>query len=202
MNTPVLFTLAEDLTHMELQVKVDEADVGTAKPGQPASFTVSAWPGRQFPANIRRVGMGSTITDNVVTYKTVLEVRNDDLALRPGMTATASIITARRDNVLLVPNAALRFTPPAAGQAEGGGSFVAKLIPRLPAERRRPTASAEAGQQVWVLGGNGGEVKDAQQGPQPVPVQTGVSNGRLTEIIGGQLKPGMAVITEYRETVK
>ena len=97
------------LTKMELQVKVDEADVAAVKLGQPATFTVSAWPGRNFPAAIQRVGLGSTTTDNVVTYKTVLTVANDDLALRPGMTATARIITAQRDNVLLVPNAALRF---------------------------------------------------------------------------------------------
>ena len=96
MTTPVLFVIAEDLSNMELQVKVDEADVANVKEAQPASFTVSAWPGRIFPAHIERVGLGSTITDNVVTYKTVLRVANIDLALRPGMTATATIVTAER----------------------------------------------------------------------------------------------------------
>jgi len=75
--------------------------------------------------------IGSTITDNVVTYKTVLTVKNEDLALRPGMTATASIVTAQRDNVLLVPNAALRFTPPSRADDAKGGSFVSNLMPRL-----------------------------------------------------------------------
>lgn len=190
MTIPVLFTIAENLAAMELQVKVDEADVSSVKLGQPANFTVSAWPDRSFPASIRRVGIGSTITDNVVTYKTVLTVKNDDLALRPGMTATASIVTAQRDDALLVPNAALRFTPPAQGNEGNGGSFVSSLLPRPPAESRRPNATANGNSQVWVLGADG---------PQAVAVKTGVSNGRQTEIVGGDLQPGMAVITEYQE---
>lgn len=190
MTIPVLFTLAEDLTNMELQVKVDEADVSNVKLGQPASFTVSAWPGRTFPATIRRVGIGSTITDNVVTYKTVLAVRNDDLALRPGMTATASIVTAQRDNALLVPNAALRFTPPSKTDDAKGGSFVSNLLPRPPVDTKRANTTPGEGTQVWVL-------TDGK--PQAVAVKTGVSNGRQTEITGGDLKPGMAVITEYQE---
>ncbi|UZR28967.1 efflux RND transporter periplasmic adaptor subunit [Methylococcus mesophilus] len=191
MTIPVLFTLAEDLTQMELQVKVDEADVGNVKVGQPATFTVSAWPGRNFPASIQRVGLGSTITDNVVTYKTVLEVRNNDLALRPGMTATASIVTARRENVLLVPNAALRFTPPEASEPKRTGGIVNRLLPRPPAEPKKRNGTTKSGApQVWVL--------DNQQ-PKAVPVKTGVSDGRWTEIVGGDIKPGMAVITEYQE---
>lgn len=190
MTIPVLFTIAEDLTAMELQVKVDEADVSTVKLGQPAHFTVSAWPGRQFPATIQRVGIGSTITDNVVTYKTVLSVRNDDLALRPGMTATASIVTAQRSNVLLVPNAALRFTPPAKNNGTTNGSFVANLLPRPPSETKRARVTSVDNTQVWVL---------SEAGLQAVAVKTGVSNGRQTEILSGELKPGMAVITEYQE---
>lgn len=191
MTIPVLFTLAEDLTAMELQVKVDEADVSSVKLGQSASFTVSAWPGRSFPATIRRVGIGSTITDNVVTYKTVLTVRNEDLALRPGMTATASIVTAQRDNVLLVPNAALRFTPPAKAEDKKGGSFVANLLPRPPSDAKRPNAASSENPQVWIM---------TDAGPQAIPVKTGVSNGRYTEISGGGLKAGVQVITEYQES--
>jgi HlyD family secretion protein len=195
MSTPVLFVIAEDLTQMELQVKVDEADVANVKIGQPASFTVSAWPGRKFPATIQRVGMGSTTTDNVVTYKTILKVANDDLALRPGMTATASITTASRDNALLVPNAALRFTPPQPAVAAQEGSFVSRLLPRPPPAPRQRSASATAGEtQVWVQQG------DAP--PQAIPLKTGVSNGRYTEVLGGDLKPGMAVITDYQEAGK
>ncbi|RZT90375.1 HlyD family secretion protein [Azospira oryzae] len=190
MTTPVLFSLAEDLTQMELQVKVDEADVGSVQVGQQASFTVSAWSGRKFPAQIQRVGIGATTTDNVVTYKTVLKVANNDLALRPGMTATAEIITASRDKALLVPNAALRFTPP---QAAGGDqrSLLSRLMPgppREPEKKRKDNGAAAT--QVWVL----------QEGqPVAVAVTPGVSNGRYTEILGGDLQPGMAVITEYQE---
>lgn len=190
MTIPVLFTIAEDLTSMELQVKVDEADVSTVKLGQPANFTVSAWSGRSFPATIQRVGIGSTITDNVVTYKTVLSVKNDDLALRPGMTATASIITAQRDNVLLIPNAALRFTPPTKSSDANSGGFVSSLMPRPPSETKRASVTPTGNSQVWVL---------SDAGPKAVEVKTGVSNGRQTEIVGGDLKAGMAVITEYQE---
>lgn len=200
MTTPVLYTIAEDLTQMELQVKVDEADVSSVKLGQAASFTVSAWPGRNFPATIRRVGVGSTTTDNVVTYKTVLAVTNDDLALRPGMTATARIITANRENALLVPNAALRFSPPTAASgpaAKPSGSVLSRLLPRPPQPRRQQqvqTAPAPgASKQVWVL-------RDGQ--PAAVSVQTGVSNGRQTEITGGELQAGMAVIVDYQEKAK
>jgi HlyD family secretion protein len=193
MSTPVLFVLAEDLTRMELQVKVDEADVAAVKPGQDASFTVSAWPGRAFPATIRRVGLGSSTTDNVVTYKTILDVTNDDLALRPGMTATAKIVTAQRSHALLVPNTALRFTPPA-DQPTGGGGVLGALLPSPPAQQKSAIKSGpQAEAQVWVLQG------DALQ---PVKVQTGVSDGRHTEILGDALKPGAAVVTDYRKVAK
>jgi len=192
MTIPVLFTLAEDLTNMELQVKVDEADVGKVKVGQSATFTVSTWPGQDFPATIQRVSLGSTIVDNVVTYKTVLGVRNDDLALRPGMTATATIVTARRDQVLLVPNAALRFTPPATAGPKQNGSFVSRLLPSPPAEPKKQNGSTTStSPQVWIL--------DDNQQPKVLAVGIGESNGRLTEIISGNLKPGMAVITDYQE---
>jgi len=195
MTTPVLFVLAEDLAKMELQVKVDEADVGNVKNGQKATFTVAAWPGRKFPASIQRVGLGSTTTDNVVTYKTILQVGNDDLALRPGMTATASIVTASREQVLLVPNAALRFTPPTQAGPAASRSLVSRLMPGPPpaAPKNRPAATPAGAPQVWVLGDNG---------PQPVAVKTGVSNGRHTEVLGGELRAGMAVITEYQEAKK
>lgn len=192
MTTPVLFTIAEDLTKMELQVKVDEADVGSVKLGQQATFTVSAWSKRDFPAAILRVGIGSTITDNVVTYKTVLGVQNDDLALRPGMTASARIITDKREKVLLVPNAALRFTPPSTTEAAQTTSLVSRLMPRPPqtAKKRGNGGNKTGAQQVWVL-------RDGQ--PVAVPVTAGVSNGRQTEITAGELKAGMKVITDYQD---
>ncbi|MDR2113624.1 MAG: efflux RND transporter periplasmic adaptor subunit [Candidatus Accumulibacter sp.] len=197
MTTPVLYTIAEDLTQMELQVKVDEADVSSVKLGQTASFTVAAWPGRDFPATIRRIGLGSTTTDNVVTYKTVLAVGNDDLALRPGMTATARIITARRENALLAPNAALRFLPPAAPEAEASGGILSRIFPRPPRMRKpqqaRIVTSPGAARTVWLL-------RDGA--PVAVSVQTGVSNGRQTEITGGDLAAGAALIVDYQEKAK
>ncbi len=196
MTTPVLFVLAEDLAKMELQVKVDEADVGNVKTGQTASFTVSAWPGRKFPASIQRVGLGSTTTDNVVTYKTILRVNNDDLALRPGMTATATIVTASREKVLLVPNAALRFTPPGEGAAAKERGLVARLMPGPPPEapKNRPAAATGSGEGlVWVL-------VDSQ--PQAVALKTGVSNGRQTEVLGGDLPVDAAVISDYQAAKK
>jgi len=193
MTAPALFSIAEDLTKMELQVKVDEADVGSVKLGQAASFSVSAWPRRSFPATLQRVGLGSTITDNVVTYKTVLGVANDDLALRPGMTATARIVTANRQQVLLVPNAALRYTPPTSSAAEQSGGPVSRLLPHPPQPKQQAQAATTEAQQVWVL---------RDQLPVAIPVSVGASNGRQTEIVGGELKVGMAVITDYQEAPK
>ncbi len=134
LQAVTLFTVAEDLVRLRLWVYVDEADVGSVAKGQDAHFTVSAYPSRQYPARITRVGFGSTITDNVVTYLTYLDVDNSDLSLRPGMTATATIIASQRSDVLLVPNSALRFTPTAAGdgQAAAKGGIVASLIPSRP----------------------------------------------------------------------
>ena len=111
-QTPVLFTLAEDLTQMVLHVDVDEADVGKVHENQTATFTVDAYPDRTFPASITQVRFGSKTVAGVVTYETLLTVDNSDLLLRPGMTGTASIIIQKVDNALLVPNTALRFTPP------------------------------------------------------------------------------------------
>ncbi|MGR8936138.1 MAG: efflux RND transporter periplasmic adaptor subunit, partial [Gammaproteobacteria bacterium] len=131
-QAPVLFTLAEDLTKMELQVDVDEADVGMVKPGQHARFTVDAYPERSFPAEITQVRYGSETVDGVVTYKTVLQVDNSSLSLRPGMTATALITVDEKQDVLLVPNSVLRFTPPAEAPQKTGGGFLRALLPRPP----------------------------------------------------------------------
>jgi HlyD family secretion protein len=191
-QAPVLFTLAEDLRQMELQVDVDEADVGQVRDGQKATFTVDAYPGRRYPATVKRVGYGSQVKDNVVTYPTLLGVNNDDLTLRPGMTATAEITTIERDDALLVPNAALRFTPPEAASrpAAPSGGIVSKLMPRLP--RQAPRKSGNAGarsteQNVYVL--RNGE-------PVAVPVTVGASDGRNTEITRGDLAAGASVIVD------
>ncbi|MFO7543793.1 MAG: efflux RND transporter periplasmic adaptor subunit [Thiobacillus sp.] len=190
-QAPVLFTLAEDLSKMELQVDVDEADVGQVEVGQKATFSVDAWPGRQYNAVITRVGYGSQVKDGVVSYLTVLEVKNEDLSLRPGMTGTAEITTLTRENVLLVPNAALRFTPETAGatQKKSSRSVISALMPRPPrqAPKARETARDGRTPRVWVL-------RDGQ--PAPLEVKTGATNGRVTEITRGELKAGMEIITE------
>jgi HlyD family secretion protein len=190
-QAPVLFTLAEDLAKMELQVDIDEADVGQVKVGQRATFTVDAWPGRKYEGVITRVSFGSQTKDGVVSYPTVLAVSNDDLSLRPGMTATADIVTVTRENVLLVPNAALRFvpvTPAAMPQRPGGGNFMGKLMPRPPMQAPKVPAPPSGGApRVWVL--RAGQ-------PVPIEVRTGVTNGQLTEIAEGVLAAGTEVITE------
>jgi HlyD family secretion protein len=172
-------------------VNVDEADVGKVREGQGAAFTVSAYPSRKYPAKIVRVGYGATTKDNVVTYLAELEVANTDLSLRPGMTATATITATERRGVLLVPNAALRFTPAAADAAPAAatGGLVSRLMPRPPrtgAARKAGTTPAGA-RQVWVL----------REGvPVEVAVTPGVSDGRRTEVESTELREGDAVITD------
>ena len=195
LQAVTLFTLAEDLGRLRLWVYVDEADVGAVKVGQSATFTVSAFVARQFPATITRVGFGSTITDNVVTYLTYLDVDNADLSLRPGMTATATIIATQRKNVLLVPNSALRFTPGVGAPAQKK-AVTASLLPRMPGNNtRRPAAegaSTALAKRVWVLPADGrGE-------PVAVAVTPGITDGRMTEITGGDLKAGMLVVTDKK----
>ncbi len=196
LQAVTLFTIAEDLTKMKLQVNVDEADVGMVEVGQNASFTVSAYPARKYPAKVTRVAFGSTITDNVVTYITYLEVENTDLSLRPGMTATATISATERRNVLLVPNTALRFTPTSSGAgaaaAAKGGGIVSSLMPRGPARAPKASTAATgsaAARRVWVL-------RDSQ--PVAVAIQPGVSDGRMTEVTSSELEPGMQVIIDQR----
>jgi len=195
LQAVTLFSIAEDLKQLRLEVSVDEADVGSVRIGQKASFTVSAYPSRRYPATITRVAFGSTKTDNVITYTTWLDVDNNDLSLRPGMTAAATIVATERTGALLVPNTALRFTLPQASDttlaaASSGGSVLSKLLPRMPRTGPRKAASvSSATRQVWVL-------KDGQA--VAVPVKTGISDGRMTEVIGGELQEGMAVITDQR----
>lgn len=196
LQAVTLFSLAEDLTRLVVEVSVDEADVGSVEIGQKAGFTVSAWPQRQYPATVSRVAYGSTLTENVVTYATRLEVDNGDLSLRPGMTVSATIVAAERRNALLVPNAALRFAPVAAdaggtrSPASGSSPLMSRLVMQRPPRQgrsARPEARTAGAHQVWVLEGGA---------PKQLTVMTGISDGRMTEIIGGELQPGMAVIVD------
>lgn len=171
LQAPVLFTLAEDLSKMELQVNVDEADVGKLQKGQGATFSVDAYPTRTFPSTTKQVRYGAQSDEGVVSYLTILEVDNGDLSLRPGMTATADIIVEKRDNALQVPNAALRFTPRQTNldiPPRENGNLLSKIMPRPPRPAKQPPMKAVSGNSqssVWVLQDNR---------PVEVPVLTGI----------------------------
>ena len=191
-QAPVLFTLAEDLTQMELHVDVDEADVGQVTKGQEASFTVDAHPGRTFPARITQVRYGSQTVNGVVTYKTVLNVDNSDLSLRPGMTATADITVNKVENAILVPNAALRFMPPVKAKKapSNGGSLINKLLPRRhrsPSKQRKDSTADKKLQDVWTL--IDGKLL-------AIAVSIGVTDGRMTEMTSGDVEPGMPLVVD------
>ena len=189
-----LLTLASDLRTLELEIDVDEADVSVVQPGQKATFTVSAYPNKNFPATLTKVAYGPTASDtNVVTYTAYLKVSNNDLLLRPGMTATARIVTEQRENALLVPNTALRFAPTI---SKSSGSAVDSLMMGPP--RSSNKVSKEVGgvttqrkNTVWVLR-NG----NAQQ----IDIVTGASDGTRTEVVSGDLKSGDLVITSQLRT--
>jgi HlyD family secretion protein len=194
LQTPVLFTLAEDLTQMELQIDVDEADVGKVREGQEATFTVDAYPDRQFPARTTQVRFAPEASDGVVTYKAVLAVDNADMSLRPGMTATAVLTVDSRSDALLVSNAALRFSPPAYEESTGasGGSILSRILPRPPARTSTPRIDDSANareQKVWVL------QKDVLVS---VSITKGMTDGKSTEVTGGALEPGMEVVTDTK----
>ena len=172
-QTPVLFVLASDLKQMTLALNIDEADVGQVHAGQEGDFTVDAYPDRTFAAKVRSVRNAAKTVEGVVTYQAILDVANPDLVLRPGMTATAVIKTAQVHNALLVPNAALRFTP-AKDSATLAGSAVS-------AARRSGNAH-----HVWTL---------RQDTPVAIAVTTGLTDGQWTEVTGGGLTSGLPLIT-------
>ena len=172
LQAPVLFTIAEDLTQMEVQVDVDEADVGKVKEGQQATFSVDAFPDRKFQARIRELRYGSEVVQGVVTYKAVLSTDNSELLLRPGMTATAEIIVQQVTKALTVPNAALRYSPPARQSSEQKTSLLRKLGILRGRPPLRPASQREEGgpnRSVWVL-------KNGT--PSAVSVVIGVSDGQ------------------------
>ncbi len=176
---PVLFTLAQDLTHMTLHVNVDESDVGRVKAGQAAYFTVDAYPSRRFPAAITEVRNAPKTIQNVVTYDAVLTVDNSEHLLRPGMTATAVISTEVRPGVLLVPNAALRFAPP----TPANGAPKANKAAPLPGKREET---------VWTH--QGGVLK-------AVTVETGPTDGEFTELVAGPLEEDDPVVVDVERKV-
>jgi len=194
-NTVTLFVIAEDLAAMQLRVSIDEADVGQVDAGQSATFTVDAYPGRRFPAEVQRVDLasGNTVENqnsaaaaggSVVSYEARLIVQNPEGLLRPGMTATATIATQSTGNVLLVPNAALRFKPDNEEESEGG-----MLNVRVGLDQQEQEAGIGVGsrQQVQVLQEDGSL--------RAIDVITGQSDGRLTAVESEDLTAGMEVVT-------
>jgi HlyD family secretion protein len=182
-----LFTIAEDLTQMELALPINEADVGRVRAGRLASFQVDAWPDRVFEARVLEVSFAPVVTNNVVTYTALLAVDNADLALRPGMTATATIVSDTRAQVLRVPNTALRYTPP-----ETKSQTFNPLAP--PRMRGGPGGGGGSKSQppgVWVL-------RDGT--PTRVRVTLGASDGTYAEVTAGELVEGdELVIGQDRE---
>ena len=169
-QTPTLFTIAKDLTKMQVNTNVDEADIGTVKLGQEGRFTVDAFPESVFNGKVSQIRNAPIIVQNVVTYDVIIEVSNKNMELKPGMTANVSIVTALKDGVLKVPNAALRFKPQEQEYAN------------------HKSAKQERGSKVWLQAG-GQQIK-------PVSIKTGLSDGNFTEIREGEIKEGDEVITD------
>jgi HlyD family secretion protein len=177
LQAPVLFTIAENLDHMQVETSVDEADVGRVGDGQEATFTVDSFPGREFSGRVRQIRKAPQVVQNVVTYTVIISVDNPDKRLLPGMTANVRIVTDRRDAVRRIPNAALRFRP--AG-AEGDA----------PAVRKEGRDGRNAG------GGREGKVHvlDGAGRPRAIAVKLGITDGRFTELLEGDLPENGAVI--------
>lgn len=186
LQAPVLFVIAADLKKMELKAAIDEADIGTVQPGQAACFTVDAFPDRRFDADIRDIAFASVTTEGVVTYDARLDVDNAQLLLRPGMTATVSVITREASGVLTVPSAAFRYRPPPEN-ASRGWSLENLFMPRMRrGDRQRQRSSASDGERTLYV------LKDGA--PEPVKVRTGSTDGERTEILSG-LSAGDLVVT-------
>jgi HlyD family secretion protein len=171
LEAPTLFMIAQDLRHMEVHAKVDEADIGQIRVGQQASFIVDAYPGRTFSGTVEQIRKAPEVVENVVTYTVVLSTRNAELVLLPGMTAIVDLVVVEVENVLKVPNAALRFEPPGATGANAASSGVS-------------LGSAQAAV-VWI---------PSVGAPHPVQVTLGQSNESATELVNSPLRAGQRVI--------
>jgi HlyD family secretion protein len=179
-QTPTLFQIAQDLTRMQIDTNVAEADIGKVQVGQTVRFTVDAFPERGFAGRVRQIRLNPIVQQNVVTYNVVVEVSNPDLLLMPGMTAYISVQVSEKKNVLLVPNAALRFKP----------SDIDKGV-------RRPQGGQRPGREAGREGARAGTVYVVRgEALAPVRIQTGISDSRYTEVAGGELKAGDRVAVE------
>ncbi|MGZ3449186.1 MAG: efflux RND transporter periplasmic adaptor subunit [Polyangiales bacterium] len=198
LQAPVLFTIAQDLRKIQVDTFVAEADVGKLKTGMDATFTVDAFPNKKFKGVVRDVRNAAQTVQNVVTYDAVLDVDNDALELKPGMTANATFVWAEKDEVLTVPNSALRFQPPpevvasASASASPSGSGSAPRPHKWDPDRKKEGGGKGSGENtrktVWVL-------RDGMA--HPVRVTVGVTDGTTTEVVSGDLHEGDEVIIEY-----
>lgn len=191
LQAPVLFTLADDLRKMELRVAVDEADIGAVNVGDTATFTVEAYQNRDFPAMISALRYSPQTIDGVVTYEAVLAIDNDDLLLRPGMTAVAEITVEHIKDALVVPNAALRFSPPSADRGITNSTGVMGRLFRPPSNRPITTKTSRTpGQRsIWVVEDNT---------PREIQIAIGPSDGTMTQILGGDVTEGASAATDIQ----
>ena len=194
-QAPTIFTIAQDLTKMQVSADVSESDIGMCKIGQPVRFTVDSYPEQTFRGKIAQIRLNATVNQNVVTYPVIIEVANPELALRPSMTASVSIDVATVHDVLRVPNSALRFRPqegasdtsPEERAARTGASGPGAAARQLDSTKGgKPTA--RGGQTVYTIAHTG------LSEPAPVEIRTGISDGRFTQVASGALKPGDTVV--------
>jgi HlyD family secretion protein len=183
LSAPTLFTIAQDLTKMQVDTNVAEGDVGRLQVGMKTYFSVDSFPGQRFLGKIRQIRNSATTVQNVVTYDAVIDVDNTDLRLRPGMTANVTVVYAERQGALSVSNAALRFRPPPSLAPSGAGPSSAPGRPR----GATPAASAAEAKTIWVLHG---------AAPQSVSVHSGLTDGTVTEIVDGDVSEGDQVVVD------
>jgi HlyD family secretion protein len=179
LQTPVLFKIAQDLREMQIEANVAEADVGLLRESQAVRFTVDAFPDRVFEGRVRQIRNNHQVQQNVVTYTAVITTRNDDLSLRPGMTAYLTVTVGERQDVARIPNAALRYAPAASAPTA-------------------PTDAAPNRRTVWRLDAATGGTDGAAR-PQPIEVTLGLSDGRWTELAAGALQPGDRLVIGERK---
>ncbi len=185
LQAPELFVIARNLADMQVETAIDEADVGRLTVGQEASFTVDAFPGRRFKGEVRQVRKAAQVVSNVVSYTVVISAANPDLILLPGMTANVRIVTAKKDDVLKVANAALRFRPPVA-ESERKSAPAARQSATGGGMGRGAAAGEAATGKLWVVGADGK--------PAAIEVKTGINDGGVTEIVAGEIDAGREVI--------
>ncbi len=196
LQAPTLFTIAQDLTKMQVNASIDEADIGQVKDGQKVLFTVDAYPDRNFEGTVQQIRLNPQVVSNVVSYDVIIAVSNPDLLLMPGMTANVTVIIQSQTNVLKVPSTALRFHPAGIGRSQANNSNRRRLADSSgPASGGAAAATAPDSSaikrfnqpRVWIL--------DQQGKPEPVPVEVGISDGTSTQVSSDQLREGELVIT-------